>query len=75
MISTELNYLKRADNTGKLRVVADYTPMQGLNWKSFSWRSVRFWTQLPANIRTMSSVMKFKSHLKTWIMENVDINP
>lgn len=75
MISTELNYLTRADNTGKLRVVADYTPNQGLNWKSFRWRSVRFWNQLPANIRTMNSLLKFKSHLKSWIVENVDINP
>ena len=75
MISTELNYLTRADNTGKLRVVADYTPKQGLNWKSFRWRSVQFWNQLPANIRTMNSILKFKSSLKSWIMKNVDINP
>ena len=75
MSSTQLNYQMRADNVGKLRVVSDSIPEQGLNWKSYKWRSVRFWNQLPVNIRTMNNLTKFKSKLKSWVLQNIDINP
>ena len=75
MTSTELIYETRADNAGKLRVVADYIPVQGLTWKSYKWRSVRSWNLLPANIRTMKHLASFKSELKSWVLENIDINP
>ena len=75
MTSTELTYVTRADNTRKLRVNADYTPEQGLNLRSYKWRSVGFWNKLPVHIRTMNNLEKFKSKLKSWVLQNIDINP
>ena len=75
MTSYELHYQTRAKNAGKLSVVAEYVPEQGLNWKSYKWRSVRFWNQLPDTIRTMDKLTTFKAKLKSWVMLNIDINP
>ena len=75
MTSTELAYVTRADSTGKLSVAADYIPEQGLNWRSYKWRSVRFWNELPVHIRTMTNLTMFKSKLKAWVLQNIDINP
>lgn len=75
MTSTELNYRTRAENPGKLRTVADYIPEQGLNWKSYKWRSTRFWNQLPPEIKLMNNLIQFKGKLKSWVLLNVDVNP
>ena len=75
MTSTELAYVTRADSTGKLSVAADYIPEQGLNRRSYKWRSVRFWNELPVHIRTMTNLTMFKSKLKAWVLHNIDINP
>ena len=75
MTSTELNYRTRAENPGKLRTVADYIPEQGLNWKSYKWRSTRFWNQLPPEIKLMNNLIKLKGKLKSWVLLNVEVNP
>ena len=75
MASTELHYRTRAENPGKLRVVADYLPEQGLNWNSYKWRSVRYWNQLPPEITLITNLQKFKIKLKSWVLVNIDINP
>ena len=75
MTSRELSYVTRADNAGKLRVAEEYIPEQGLNWRSYKWRSVRFWNQLPTHIRTLNNLAMFKSKLKLWVLQNININP
>ena len=75
MSSTELNYKTRAENPGKLRTVADYIPEQGLNCKSYKWRSTRFWNQFPPEIKLMNNLLQFKGKLKSWVLLNVDVNP
>ena len=75
MTSTELHYPARAENPGKLRAVADYIPEQGLNCKSYKWRSTRCWNQLPSNIRVLPNLIQFKAKLKSWVLLNIAINP
>ena len=75
MTSTELHYPAREENPGKLRAVAEYIPEQGLNYKSYKWRSTRSWNQLPPDIRTMHNLVQFKVNLKAWVLLNIDINP
>ena len=75
MTSTELHYPARAENPGKLRVVAEYLPEQGLNYRSYKWRSTRSWNQLPPDIRTTTNLIQFKVKLKAWVLQNIDINP
>ena len=75
MTSSDLNYKTRAENPGKLRSVADYIPEQGLNRKSYKWRSTMYWNQLPPDIRLMDNLGKFKVKLKSWVLLNIDINP
>ena len=75
MTTTELHYPARAENPGKLRVVADYIPEKELNFKSYKWRSTRFWNQLPSSIRVMNNLVQFKGKLKSWVLLNIEINP
>ena len=75
MSSSELHYNTRAENPGKLRVSAEYTPEQGLNWNSYKWRSVRYWNQLPPDITLINNLPKFKMKLKSWVLLDIDINP
>ena len=74
MTSTELHYPARQAQPGKLRVVAEYVPEQGLHYKSYKWRSTRSWNQLPPDIRTMHNLVQFKVNLKAWVLLNIDIN-
>ena len=75
MTSSELKYRTRAENPGKLRTVADYIPEQGLNWKSYKWRSTMYWNQLLPDIKTMDNLVKFKVKLKSWVLVNIDTTP
>ena len=75
MAGTEFNYKTRAKDAGKLRHGADYIPDQGLNWKSYRWRSIRCWNQLPQEITLLTKLPKFKTKLKSWVLQNININP
>ena len=75
MAEPNFNYKTRAKEVGKLRNAADYTPKNELNLKSYRWRSMRYWNQLPADITLISSMPKFKAKLKTWVLENIAIHP
>ena len=73
MCSSDVRYDTRLDRTGKLSVNADYVPESGLNLKSFRWRSVTYWNRLPVELRQIENVATFKSKLKNWIQENIEV--
>ena len=75
MAGREFNYKTRAKDAGKLRHGADYIPDQGLNWKSYRWWSIRCWNQLPQEITLLTKLPKFKTKLKSWVLQNININP
>ena len=75
MAGTEYNYKSRAKDAGKLRVVAGYKIDSDLNIKSYRWRSIKCWNQLPQDITSTPNLYKFKVKLKAWVLKNVDLNP
>jgi hypothetical protein len=75
MAGTEYNYKCRAKDAGKLRVVAGYKIDSDLNIKSYRWRSIKCWNQLPQDITSTPNLYKFKVKLKAWVLKNVDLNP
>ena len=66
-------YGARSSQVGALRVIGSRFPRHSLNENSFRWRSTRYWNQLPAQLRTMDEVNKFKKSLKSWVQDNVKI--
>ena len=75
MAGTEYNYKSRAKDEGKLRVVPGYKIESDLNIKSYRWRSIKCWNQLPQDITSTINLYKFKVKLKAWVLKNVDLNP
>ena len=75
MPETEYPYNTRAKDSGKLRLVTDYKPTNELNMKSYRWRSIRYWNQLPVSISKISKLSKFKVQLKIWVQDNIDVYP
>ena len=75
MSRTEFKYNTRAKDAGKLRDSENYIPKKDLNFESYKWRSIRFWNKLPPDITLIPTLPKFKSKLKSWVMQNIDINP
>ena len=73
MCSSDIRYDTRLDKTEKLAVNSNYVPANGLNLKSFKWRSVAYWNRLPLELREIENVIQFKSKLKHWIQENVEV--
>ena len=73
MFTSERRYATRGENHGKLQLFSMNPPAQKLNCRSFRWRSLQTWNQLPANIRQIDNIDEFKSKLKTWIREHVEI--
>ena len=55
MAGIEYNYKSRAKDAGKLRVVVGYKLDSELNFKSYRWRSIRYWNQLPQDITSSTS--------------------
>ena len=75
MTGSEYNYKTRAKDAGKLRQVQEYKVENELNYKSYRWRSIRSWNQLPQDITSITSIQEFKFKLKAWVMENISIHP
>ena len=75
MVDTSYGYRTRACEAGLLRQTAGYKPSHGLNLKSYRWRSISYWNQLPADIRTCKTLSKYKILLKQWVLENIDLYP
>ena len=73
MFTTERRYNTRGEGIGKLDCVAVNPPTLSINSRSFRWRTVQLWNQLPASLRQSKSLVDFKAKLKTWIRENVAI--
>ena len=73
MFTTERRYATRGENHGKLQSSSVNPPNQILNCRSFRWRSLQIWNQLPSNIIQIDNIVEFKSKLKIWIRMHVDI--
>ena len=72
-LSTSFPYRTRK---GKARAI-NIGPQNKLSLtdNSFRWRASRLWNKLPPDIRTIPKLPQFKSKLKKWILENIDIHP
>ena len=68
------NYVTRSSNSGNLKAVGQRVPSSQIYWNSFRWRSVRFWNQLPLELKNVDNIRRFKNDLKTWIQDNVEID-
>ena len=66
-------YDTRGSNLRNLKAVGHQIPSCKVNWNSFRWRSVRFWNQLPTELKELKNITKFRSQLKIWIRDNVEI--
>ena len=66
-------YGSRSGQIGTLKVAESKVPVQRLNFESFKWRSVRFWNQLPMELRVMEHQENFKNKLKSWVREHIDL--
>ena len=66
-------YNARTGQAGKLRVAFNKVPKQSVNLNSFRSRSVKYWNQLPHQLRKMENLSQFRISLKSWVQENVNI--
>ena len=41
---------------------------------SWAWSSVKWYRQLPSNLKAEKKICKFKTALKSWVAENIDVN-
>ena len=58
-------------NNGKIRQ-ADGNKM-GISKKGWCWRSIEMYNTLPTNLRLEQKLPKFKTRLKKWVEQNIDI--
>ena len=72
MFSWSYKYNTRQAEGGTIRLVGK--PRLDLNRNSFRWRAANQFNQLPADIRTSSSLINFKLNAKKWIENNVSFN-
>ena len=63
-------YATRRCLAGRLKVAGNGVPVQSLNLNSFRWRSVKYWNQLPWQLRQLTNLEEFKRKLKIWVQEN-----
>ena len=75
MIDSEFAYETRSKSAGKLKVQSRSPPRLNLCERSFRWRSVMCWNQLPSEITSISKVDDFKKHLKLWVAKNIPVDP
>jgi len=73
MSSFNAKYGTRSSNAEKLAIACEYVPTNALNLKSFRFRAVSNWNRLPLQLRQTQDVAKFKSILKIWIQENIEV--
>ena len=73
MIDQNFPYNTRQKSDGKLKVRASYNPHLTLNTRSFRWRAVMCWNELPPSITRILDTVKFKKQLKTWVLDNVTV--
>ena len=73
LFTRERRYNIRGEGLGKMDCTSVNLPTLNLNCRSFKWRTVQQWNQLPASVRQCKSLMEFKAKLKTWIRENIAI--
>ena len=45
----------------------------GMSKNGWCWRSVEMYNTLPTNLRLEQKLPKFKTRLKNWVEENIDI--
>jgi hypothetical protein len=72
MFSWNYNYNTRQAEGGLIRLVGK--PKLDITRNSFRWRAANQFNQLPADIRTSSTLASFKIKSKSWIKENVSFN-
>ena len=68
-----VRYGSRSGQVGTLKAVGLKVPLQRVAFDSFRWRSVRFWNQLPAELRTLEHQVMFKRKLKSWVIQHIQI--
>ena len=52
------------------RIIVPHTNLT-LAKKSYCFRAAEQWNSVPDNIRKMKKIGQFKSHLKKWILSNI----
>ena len=68
-----VRYGSRSRQLGTLKAVGLKVPVQRIAFDSFRWRSVRFWNQLPVELRTLEHQAMFKRKLKSWVIQHIQI--
>ena len=68
-----IEYARKTRQTEKNPLRPQVDSKLELTRNSFRWRTDSQWNELPAHIRNIKTLKKFKSHLKSWISENIPI--
>ena len=69
------NFPYRTRNGKELAINIATQNKLSLTDNSFRWRASRLWNKLPPDIRTIPKLPQFKSKLKKWILESIEIHP
>ena len=72
MFNSSYKYNTRQAEGGLIRLVGK--PRLEVSRNSFRWRAANQFNQLPAEIRTCTSLASFKFKAKSWIQKNVSFN-
>ena len=70
-LSSEYNYRTRYSINNEIRQT--HIPKSEIYESSFVHRAVSAWNALPTEITNISEIHKFKSNLRNWVKNNVDI--
>ena len=69
------NFPYRTRNGKDLAIHIGTQNKLSLTDNSFRWRASLLWNKLPPDMRTIQKLPKFKTQLKKWILDNIDIYP
>ena len=72
-VDTHHSYATRQDTSGCIRIDSSFSCKSDLTVQGFRYRAANDYNRLPPAIRQCKTISQFKSQLKKWILEFVDV--
>ena len=73
-MSSNFPYKTRQATNGSIRYGETFNTKTSLIQSSFSYRGLKDYNMIPASIRACKTMKTFKTKLKKWVIENVNIS-
>ena len=73
-VMSQFPYNTRQKTSNAIRIGPQFDARLDLAQKSFRWRSVKYWNNVPDSIRKITKTENFKKLLKNWVLNNVPVH-